>query len=344
MQSASDLAADLAEHVEAVCRHYLSAGYRAGAYWVVGDVMNTPGRSLYVRLEGRRAGRWRDSARPDDFGDLLDLIAVACDLDSFRDIADEARRFLALPKPELPSHPVPHGRSGSPRRPGAAKRLFAMGQPLSLTLADRYLRDRGILCGSRERALRFHPGCYYRDLRTGAMRTFPALLAAITARDGTITGVQRTWLNPTGAGKAAVDDPRRSMGALLGNGIRFGATPGMAVPILVAGEGLETMLSLRMVMPDLPSVAATSANHLAALLLPPGCKRLYIAADADAAGRRGVESLGRRARAAGLLVLSLVPRLGDFNEDLRLLGPEQLAAWLRPQLLPADGDRFLQLG
>jgi len=344
MQSASNLAARLAEHAEAVCRHYLPAGHLAGSYWIVGDLANSPGRSLYVRVKGDRVGRWQDAARPDEFGDLLDLIAGARGLTEFRAIAEEARRFLAEPEPARSSceDPIPSG--GTPRRPDAARRLFAMGQPLRGTLADRYLRERGILCGPRERSLRFHPGCYYRDLRTGATRTFPALLAAITAPDGAITGVHRTWLDPAGAGKAPVDDPRRSMGSLLGNGVRFGLTPSMPVPVLAAGEGLETMLSLGTVMPGLPSIAATSANHLAALTLPAGCERLYIAADADAAGRHGIERLGRRAREAGLLVLALAPMLGDFNEDLRRLGPERLSDWLRPQLVAADAARFLLPG
>ena len=67
MISAADLARRLARDAEAVCRHYLSNGRRSGRYWVVGDVMNTPGRSLYVRLTGPEygpgaAGKWTDAA------------------------------------------------------------------------------------------------------------------------------------------------------------------------------------------------------------------------------------------------------------------------------------------
>ncbi|MCA0339486.1 MAG: DNA primase, partial [Proteobacteria bacterium] len=36
MLSASELANRLARDAEAVCRHYLSAGRRAGNYWIVG--------------------------------------------------------------------------------------------------------------------------------------------------------------------------------------------------------------------------------------------------------------------------------------------------------------------
>ena len=74
---ASQIAAALADHAEAVCRCYLSKGRKEGRYWLVGDVHNTPGRSLYVRLadtERGRAGKWTD-AQSGDHGDMLDIIA-----------------------------------------------------------------------------------------------------------------------------------------------------------------------------------------------------------------------------------------------------------------------------
>ena len=54
---ASELAIRLGREVEAVCRHYLSSGQRAGRYWLVGDVQNTPGRSMFVRLTGPASGK-----------------------------------------------------------------------------------------------------------------------------------------------------------------------------------------------------------------------------------------------------------------------------------------------
>jgi hypothetical protein len=54
---ASDLAHRLGREAEAVCRHYLDAGHRQGNYWQVGDVRNTPGRSMFVRLRRRRGRR-----------------------------------------------------------------------------------------------------------------------------------------------------------------------------------------------------------------------------------------------------------------------------------------------
>ena len=66
---AADLAHRLARDAEAVCRHYLSNGRREGRYWLVGDVRNAPGRSLFVRLNGPESGRgaagkWTENVAP----------------------------------------------------------------------------------------------------------------------------------------------------------------------------------------------------------------------------------------------------------------------------------------
>jgi len=343
---ASELVRRLGDHAEAVCREYLCNGHRSGNYWMVGDVRNTRGRSMHVRLKavgGKAAGKWVDESSG-EYGDLLDVIEQSCGLVDFRDVADEARRFLAMPRPQAEEYRAQHEPAAARGSPEAARRLFAMSRPIAGTLAECYLAGRGILLTERERALRFHPGCYYRDLVTGEMQALPALIAAVTDLDGRITGLQRTWLDPARAGKAQVDDPRRSLGHLLGNGIWLGLEPGTPVPVMTAGEGFETMASLRTVMPALPVAAATSANHLAGLIFPPGCRRLYIAADADAAGRHGIERLSQRAGEAGIATLVLRPQLGDFNDDLRHLGPIRLAASLGDQLLPEDARHFLPSG
>jgi hypothetical protein len=339
--SASQLADRLACDAEAVCRHYLSAGHRAGNYWIVGDVANSKGKSLYVHLSGPRAGRWTDAATF-QYGDLLDLIRETCGLVDFRDVADEARRFLSVPRPASSRRANVHTGPPVDRPTGErARRLFRMTKPLGRSLADRYLRQRGILRAALHQALRFHPSCFYRDLVTGRTCSYPALIAAVTDSSGAITGVHRTWLDPGGDGKAKVDDPRRALGGLLGNAVRFRFSGNAPVPVIVAGEGLESVLSLAHVIPGVPMAAALTANHLAAFRVPDGCRRLYIAADADAAGRHGIEGLSRRAQSLGILPLVLSPELGDFNEDLRRLGPDRLTVHLRAQLAPEDAQAFL---
>ena len=115
----------------------------------------------------------------------------------------------------------------------------------------------------------------------------------------------------------------------------------MVDDVLAAGEGIETMLSLRSVLPTLPVAAGLSANHLAAMLLPSGLRRLYIARDADDAGNAAQLVLTQRAEAIGIEAITLSPHLGDFNEDLYVFGLDALQAALRIQLAPEDVARFL---
>lgn len=345
MSQAAKLAAALARQAEAVCRHYLSNGRREGRYWLVGDTDNSPGRSLFVRLTGSTsgkgaAGKWTDAASA-EHGDLLDLIAANQGLTSLADTLDEARRFLAMPRVEhdhaVKRVPVPQG------SPEAARRLWAISHPITGTLTETYLRHRGIDDLRLTGFLRFHPRCWYRPNKDDAPATrqaWPALIASIRDSDGALTGVHRTWLDPSGANKAPIATPRRAMGHLLGNGVRMG----VCADTLAAGEGIETMLSLRQVMPTLPMVAALSANHLAALVLPQTLRRLYIALDADAAGHCAGQVLADKAVAAGIEVLPLHPAHDDFNTDLRRSGHDDLAAHLRPQLAPDDVSRFLESG
>jgi hypothetical protein len=347
MGPAAELARRLAQNAEAVCREYLSNGRREGNTWRVGDLDNTPGRSLMVRLTGPdsgpgAAGYFTDFATG-EHGDLLDLIARTCRLHTFRDVLDEARRFLSLPERQYQgSGPAPRPAPGQAPpvptgSPEAARRLFASARPIAGTLAAVYLCHRGIPVAGDLPALRFHPTCFYRAHEGAPRETWPALLAAVTDAEGAITGVLRTWLARDGSGKAALATPRRSLGHLLGNGVRFG----QATDVLAAGEGLETMLSLRVVLPALPIVAALSATHLAGFVPPSGLRRLYIARDDDRVGRRAAEMLGARAHAEGIEPLVLTPHWDDFNTDLTTLGREALAASLRVQLTPEDVERFL---
>ena len=118
-RDASELARRLACDAEAVCRHYLSKGRRQGRYWTVGDVRNTPGRSMFVRLSGPdsglgAAGRWTDAASA-EHGDLLDVIRESCGLGEFREVAEgpDPRTGRDLADPAEPA--APRGRRAGGR-------------------------------------------------------------------------------------------------------------------------------------------------------------------------------------------------------------------------------------
>ncbi|MDD7973411.1 DUF7146 domain-containing protein [Roseinatronobacter alkalisoli] len=331
----------LAQDAEGVCRHYLPAGRREGSYWMVGDLQNTAGRSLFVRLTGPTSGpgargKWQDSATS-EFGDLLDIIRARTGITRFPELLDEARAHLGRPTPVLPDTPVPKKAQAPGGTPAAVARLFAASKPIVGTLADTYLRARGVARGGKMSALRFHPKCWHRDEGQTKGIPRPALIAAVTDGAGVLKGVHRTWLAPDGQGKATVETQRRAMGHILGNAVRL--TP--HDDILVVGEGIETMLSLSEAAPGLPVWAALSSGHLGAVLLPDGVQRLYIAIDRDPAGQRAAERLSARATEVGICCHVLEPQLGDFNDDLRAKGKEALRQHLAGQIGPKDRQRLL---
>jgi len=309
---------------------------------MVGDVTGAPGRSLYVRLfetDRGAIGNWVDAATG-EHGDLIDLIRLNQRHGRLAETIEEAERFLSLP-PSAYDEQRKHS-SGPPARagsPSAARRLFAAAKPIIGTLAATYLQSRGITHLLYLPALRFHHRCYYRpndDDSPGTSGAFAALIASVTDNDGTQTGAHRTWLDPSGNMKAEIASPRRAMGNILGNAVRFG----LAQDVLAAGEGIETMLSLREILPTMPMAAATSSAHLAAISFPPTLRRLYVARDRDAAGDAAFSILTERAQTAGIELLSLMPALGDFNDDLRQHGPSVLGERVLDQLHESDRARF----
>ena len=130
----------------------------------------------------------------------------------------------------------------------AASRLFALTSPVPGTIAETYLRGRGITGDLAYPALRFLANCYYRADDSIEPKPLPALIARVTDLNGRITGVHRTWLRADGGGKADLPEPRKALGELHGHGVRFG----IPSVVLAAGEGIETMLSLRSVLPTFP--------------------------------------------------------------------------------------------
>ncbi|MGQ3179323.1 MAG: toprim domain-containing protein, partial [Blastomonas fulva] len=113
-------------------------------------------------------------------------------------------------------------------------------------------------------------------------------------------------------------------------------------PVMAAGEGIETMLSLRQAMPAVPMIAALSAAHLAALEFPAGLKRLYIACDNDPAGEGAFVKLAGRAADRDNEAIALLPERDDFNSDLMTVGRDALAARMGTMLKPHDVAQYLQ--
>ncbi|MCY3671478.1 MAG: toprim domain-containing protein [Alphaproteobacteria bacterium] len=330
--NASTVSALLAQRAEAVCRKYLPAGKKQGRYWCAGDVRGARGRSLFVRLSPPgTVGKWTDAAEG-THGDLLDLIRLATGSRSLREALAEARRFLAQPAAAPGNRAAPSDRDDDTYdHVAAARNLWNRCGPIGSTHAEAYLKARAIR-RCRFPALRFHPSLPYRP-DEGGWRRFPALVAAVTGDDAALTGVHRTWLDPNRPAKARVPRPRKALGRVYGLAVRFG-DPDAASTLLV-GEGIETVLSLVTVLPDVDrsgtlAAAALSAGSLGTFVPPGHVTRLIVAPDRDEEGEIASRRLQLRCTRLGVACAVLLPAGNDFNDDLRAFGAEPLAQRLAP--------------
>ena len=330
--NATELSSALAQHAEAVCRHYLPNGKKQGRYWICGDPQGARGRSLHVRLSPPgQPGKWTDEATG-QHGDLLDIIRETTRASELRDAIVEGHRFLSLPmRPDITSRTRATHATKDTRQ--SARAIWRRCQPVQDTHADAYLRARAIpYCDYP--TLRFHPSLYRRD--GNRLLRFPALVAAVVDNGGTLTGIHRTWLDAKHPRKASLDEPRKALGQLRGNAVRFNRPPSGGA--LVAGEGLETVLSIVTALPGIAAAATLSASHLAAFDPPPDLGLLIVAADTKEAERMAADRLARRCRETLCPARVVLPIQGDFNDDLRNLGPAAIAAAITPVLAAHDRE------
>ena len=140
--------------------------------------------------------------------------------------------------------------------------------------------------------------------------------------------VQRTWLDPKRPAKADFVRPRKALGRVHGRAVRFGGFASGAT--LLAGEGIETVLSLVTAVPGIHAAAALSAGSLGAFEPPQDLPLLVIARDKDVEGRHAANRLQHRCVKRGIPSIVIAPERSDFNNDLIAFGEETLAARIAP--------------
>lgn len=185
-------------------------------------------------------------------------------------------------------------------------------QPIRGTIAESYLRGRGINCSLPE-SLRFHPECWHGP----SSRRLPAMVALVDG--GERFAIHRTYLRSDGTGKAEVAPAKLMLSTTSGGAVHVA---GGAGPLVVA-EGIETALSLACGLLNGPAViwAALATSGLRALHLPNIPARLTIATDGDTPGRAAGHDLAQRATALGWTVCTLpAPQGRDWNDVLMMRG------------------------
>ena len=194
-----------------------------------------------------------------------------------------------------------------------AVEIWRDSTPPEGTLVEAYLASRNLKLTDSTN-LRFHP-----NLRHPSGTFWPAMVALI--KDGVSRapiGIHRTYLDPSGSGKAPVENPKLMLGQCRGGVVKFGTyTDQIAV-----AEGLETALSVFQAL-QIPTWAALSTSGLIALNLPPEIRRVAIAADGDAAGEKAAQVAAKKWLLEGRTVRIARPPLHkDFN-DLLMQAPQK---------------------
>jgi hypothetical protein len=242
---------------------------------------------------------------------LLNCKKAGCD---YRDIATAAgitRGTYTPPDLAIIAQRAADQRKADTKRAQQAQRLWMGAQPVAGTVAESYLRGRGITC-PLPKTVRFDPQCWH-----ATAKRLPALVALVEGGAG--FAVHRTYLRDDGSGKADVSPSKAMLGAVQGGAVRLSDGPG---PLVVA-EGIETALSLSSGLLRAPATvwAALSTSGIRGLHLPDTQGRLTIAPDGDKPGREAANALAERAHALGWQVSLLpAPDGRDWNDILTMKG------------------------
>ncbi|WP_208000044.1 DUF7146 domain-containing protein [Bartonella saheliensis] len=188
-----------------------------------------------------------------------------------------------------------------------AKKIWQQSQPIKDTLAETYLRMRGITC-ELPADLRFHDKCPH---PLGMI--LPALVALIKGAGS--FAIHRTFLQANGC-KIDQKPAKAMLGAVMGGAVHLSQDN---PEHLVICEGIETGLSLLSGLLSEPVNvwASLSTSGMMRVNFPRTKGRLTIAMDGDDAGRKAGFTLAKRAYSQGFEVFMMqAPKGMDFNNVL----------------------------
>jgi putative DNA primase/helicase len=278
-------------------------------------------------LCGEGRDRWRWDNRDDNGGAIcgkcgsfsgIGLVMAKTGLPFKEACAEVAKIVSAAPVDK----PKPQ-RSAEQKR-ASLKQVWDASLPVSLdNPAGEYLYRR---CGLTRfpPSLRFMPEmAYKRD--DGSKSFFPALVARVTAFDGSAVNIMRVYLRAGGT-KSDVPDPKRTMEGSLPAGCAVRLA--LAGPTIGIAEGIETALSAQMMF-GIPVWAALNDGRLAAWRPPEGTEHVVVFGDQDHsfAGQAAAYALGKRLRTDKMSVEVRLPGEDglDFNDLHQRLRMERAA-------------------
>ncbi|HUX78500.1 MAG TPA: AAA family ATPase, partial [Alphaproteobacteria bacterium] len=205
-----------------------------------------------------------------------------------------------------------------------AQALWAKGQPLQGTIAERYLKEHRKIEREYPQDLRYVPNVKLAG-EQNAENGLPCLIVAARSKEGDVTAVQLTFLDPTTAQKADIPVQKRSYGLLKGSAVTI--QENKASNILFIAEGIETALSLKEAGIKGTIKASLGLSNIKRLAPQDPKTHIVICGDHDAPDSPAVKSLEKSVtvlQEKGFKVTVLKPdHLGeDFNDVLKKHGHE----------------------
>jgi hypothetical protein len=198
----------------------------------------------------------------------------------------------------------------------AAIKVWRECQPIGGTLAERYLRSRGLTLELPGDALRFHPHCPFGKDDDGRQIYLPAMVSLMrSVVNGDGLGVHRTALDPISGRKLG----RKMLGPCEGGAVMLGGMPSVDGELGVC-EGIETGLAIAEAG-HFPIWAMGAAGKVARLSIVYGVQKLTTWIDYDDAGISSASECERRWQRAGIEVRRMKPSQPgwDFLDELNNL-------------------------
>ncbi len=337
-----EIASLLGQRIRSLAPELLPGGKQMAHEWRCGSVSGEPGQSLAVHLSGAKAGVWADFSSGDR-GDALDLVAAVLFGGDKANALKWARIWLGIDgaDPEnlanirraavrQQKRNDAEAEADAAKLRASAKAMWLAGRPIPGTPVEAYLAARGIALaalGHVPATLRFHPELWCKE----ANAMLPGMVAAINNGGGQHVSTHRTFLEQRRGvwRKANLASAKLALGAYSGGYIRLtrGASGRAWTDVrgdetVVLAEGIETALSVAMLVPEWRAAAAVSVGNMAQIKFPPSIRDIVIARDNDPDGSpadKAVQRAVEHYRNTGATVRVIGPPAGvkDWNDQLR---------------------------
>lgn len=173
-----------------------------------------------------------------------------------------------------------------------SERIWSKCQDVKGTIAERYLNSRGIELSEVEPNMKFHSKIFNRELNL----YIPAVIFKVSKEpSSSLTAVHRIWIAKDGSRKAKLDENKKAIGSVEGNGIWLGSP----CEKLYVAEGPENSLDLRFRGKRQFVVSTVYSTNFHNLTIPDYVGTVVLVPDTDKAGIHSAVKADRAYRAQG---------------------------------------------